>query len=285
MAQSKPRLTKDDVDARFEHWRAQAAERRGTKLTAEDIERRFAERVAARREVVKRTNWGRVISIGLGAALLAGSGAVVLATTSGTDRFTIESAALAQQIETAEAELAAIPVADQTDAEAYAAALKEQISAARAAGQEVAALQQEYATILFGGNGEVSDHHQTPEQTYHAASEHQKHLQPYFTEQSLVASGSAGVGEGQIDPRFPWYVGRESDGLTVVDPHTSTWAVASVVAAGTQGVLEVTWLNRGDHGALYAWATAKYYVDPGAFGDLTVGTTAIAGVEEEQHEH
>jgi hypothetical protein len=288
--QKKPRLTKADLDARFAARQEKNRERRQTKYTGEDVARLLEERRANRAQKKAESSAPgdrlvRAVSLGLGAALLVGSGALAVTTTSGSDAFALASEANRQQIELVEGDLAAIPAAGESASAEYAAQLAAAIVDATAKGTEVARLQQDFATILFSGNTEVgSDGAAGPSLT--AAVENRRLLAPYFVEQALLvddaeayAPGSAVPFEAdQIDPRFAWYVGYEpeSQGRTVVTPGLATWGLASVIASDTTGVLEATWLNTSPTtGDLFAWATASFYVQSGAFGNLSVGFTTI----------
>jgi hypothetical protein len=288
--QKKPRLTKEDLDARFAALQDKNRERRQTKFTGEDIARRLEERKAGRDQStgvssVPRNRLVRFVSLGLGAALLLGSGALAVTTTSSSDSFALASEANQQQIELVEGDLASIPAAGETTSADYAAQLEAAIVDATAKGTEVARLQQEFTNILFAGNTEVAaDGAAGPSLT--AAVENRRLLAPYFVEQALLVDDAQAYAPGsalpfepdQIDPRFAWYVGYEpeSQGRTVVDPGLATWQLASVTASETTGVLEATWLNTNQTtGELFAWATASYYVQSGAFGNVSVGFTTI----------
>jgi hypothetical protein len=288
--QKKPRLTKEDLDARFAARQEKNRERRQTKYTGEDVARLLEERKANRAErkaesSAPNNRFVRAVSLGLGGALLLGSGALAVTTTSSSDAFALASEANRQQIELVEGELAAIPAAGESASAEYAAQLETAMVDATAKGTEVARLQQEFANILFSGNTEVgSDGAAGPSLT--AAVENRRLLAPYFVEQALLVDDAEAYAPGsalpfdadQIDPRFAWYVGYEpeSQGRTVVDPGLATWGLASVIASETTGVLDVTWLNTNETtGDLFAWATASYYVQSGAFGNVAVGFTTI----------
>ena len=283
--QKKPRLTKSDLDARFTAQQEKNRARRANKVTPEDVAKHFAERKANRGARPAPGQRARVVSLGLGIALLIGSGAMAVATTSSTSTFEVETEANIQRIASATGDLATIPASDDVAAGEYAAELEAQIAAATAKGEEVAALQQEFSAILFKGNGETAANGgATP--ALIAAVEHRRLLAPYFVERSLFVEDAEAYAPGsilpfdddEIDPRFPWYVGYApgSQGAIVLDPTTSSWELTSLVATVTPGVLEATWLNSSTGtGDLLAWATASYYVDPGAFGSLTLGKTTL----------
>ncbi|MCI4659586.1 hypothetical protein [Cryobacterium zhongshanensis] len=281
----KPQLTKEDLDARFAVRQEKNRVRRATKVTRDDIEKSLAERKAKRSERAVPGQLARIVSLGLGVALIIGSGALAVTTTASTDAFNLSTQVNEQRLASAKGDLAAIPAADEQGTATYAAELKEQIAAATAKGQEIATLQQDFTSILARGNT-ASNGNGAPTTAFQDSVEHRKLLAPYFVKgallvddaQAYVAGSVLPFDANQIDPRFPWYVGYQpgSQGRIVVDPAVSGWALTSVVATETRGVLEATWLNKNTTtGDLFAWATASYYVDPGAFGRLTVGQTTL----------
>lgn len=283
--EKKPRLTKADLDARFTARQEKNRARREHKVTGEDIEKLLSERKAKRAQKGPRTTPGqraRTLSLGLGIALLAGSGVLAVATSEGTDAFNRATHNNEQLIASLQGDLRALPAADEKAAARYAGELEKQIASATAKAEKVADLQQEFAALLAKGYAEVPGNG-APSTALVDAAKHRKKLAPYFVERAFpvddiqaYAPGSVlPFGADEIDPRFPWYVGYGQDGRPA-DPKSSKWAPVSIIATETPGVLEVTWLSRGTKtGDLLAWASASYYVDPGAFGSLTVGHTTI----------
>jgi hypothetical protein len=280
----KPRLTREDLDSRITAQQEKNRARRETKVTPADIQARLDERRARRAERAVPGRLARNVSLGLGIALLVGSGIVAVTTTASTQSFALETEVNEQRIASAKGDLDAIPAADDTAATEYAAELASQIAQATAKGEEVAALQQEFATILFRGNTQESVNG-APSSAFLDSVEHRRLLAPYFVERSLIADESDAYAPGsvlpfdddEIDPRFPWHVGYQpgSNSLAVADPGAAHWTLASVMATATPGVLDATWRDNNSTGELLAWATASYYVDPGAFGSLTVGQTTL----------
>lgn len=261
---------------------------RQTKVSAEDIEQMLTRRridKRARQPAMPVGRRARNVSVGLGVALLVGAGAVVLSTTNHTSAFEAEQQTNDAAIARAHGDLAEIPAANKAAADQYGARLQRQLTAAEGKGRDVAALQQEFQSILAKGNDERSDNGAaTP--ALAAAAEHRKLLAPYFVDRALIVRDGAAYAPGstlpfsddQIDPRFAWHVVYEADGERVADPEASTWAVVSAVATQTPGVLEVTWADRrSSDGGLLAWASASYYADQGQFGSLRVGQTTLGG--------
>lgn len=283
--EKKLRLTKADLDARFSAQQEKNRLRRETKVTREDVEKLLSERKARRAEKAVPGRRGRTVSLSLGIVLLAGSCILAVTTSASTDAFNHTIEFNEHQIAAAKGDLAAIPAADQEASAKYAAALEKQIGEATVKGDEVAKLQQKFATILFQGNDEVSGNG-APSKAFRNAVEHRKLLAPYFVDRAMFVDDALAYAPGsvlpfgpdEIDPRFPWYVSYEpgTQGRVAMNPAMSGWELASMVATSTQGVLEATWLNASPKtGELFAWATASYHVDPGAFGGLTVGLTTL----------
>lgn len=275
--EKKPRLTKEDLDARFAAQQEKNRVRRETKVTREDVEKRLNERKAKRADKQGTGQLGRTVSLGLGIAFLIGSGVLATAATASSQQFKVTSQINEEQIASAQGTLAEIPAADDQTAENYATELEKQIADARAKGEEVAALQQEFTTILSTGDIEASSNG-APSAALQDWAEHRKLLAPYFVERALLVADSSAYAPGsvfpfaddEIDPRFPWYQ------PATPGPAESTWALASMVATSTPQVLEATWLNKSPvTGDLFAWATASYYVDAGGFGSLTTGVTTL----------
>lgn len=283
--EKKPRLTKGDLDARFTALQEKNRERRQKKVTGEDIEGLLAERKEKRAQKGDRVSAGqraRVVSLGLGIVLLAGSGVVAVSTSAGTDAFNLATHNNEQRIASLQGDLRALPAANEKSAAQYADELEKQIAAATLKGEKVADLQQEFARILSKGDTEGAGNG-APSKGLVGAAEHRKKLAPYFVDRAFPVDDIQAYAPGsvlpfeadEIDPRFPWFVGYESNGQ-LADPKASDWELVSVLATDTPGVLDVTWLDRGTKtGDLFAWASASYYVDPGAFGNLTVGRTTL----------
>lgn len=259
---------------------------RQTKVTAEDVQRRVAERRAAksaRRVPTPAGRTARGVALVTGFAFLLGAGCIALSIANGNTAYEVTSANNVQEIGKAKADLAAIPAADEHAASTYAEKLQARLDTATAKGREVAALQQEFQSILVRGNEQRSDNGAaTPALT--AAAAHRKQLAPYFVDRAMIAPDTEAYAPGsvlpfdadQIDPRFEWHVAYDANGTTVADPKASTWTLTSMVATDTSGVFEATWVDkRTSDGELLAWATASYYVSEGKFGSLRLGLTTL----------
>lgn len=275
--EKKPRLTKEGLDARFAARQDANRARRETKVTREDVERHLNERKSKRVDKKSAGQLGRTVSLGLGIAFLVGSGVLATTVTASSRAFEVTSQLNEEKIAAAEGTLAEIPAADGQSAGDYASELEGQIADARAKGEEVATLQQEFTTILSRGDTETSSNG-APSTAVKEWAEHRKLLAPYFVERALLVKDSSAYAPGsvfpfsddEIDPRFPWYQ------TATPDPAASSWELVSMVATSTPQVLEATWLNKSPvTGDLFAWATASYYVDAGGFGSLTTGVTTL----------
>ncbi|WP_311245247.1 MULTISPECIES: hypothetical protein [unclassified Microbacterium] len=272
--EKKGPATRESVDAWFAD-RLEANRRaRETKVTPEALLRDLGERREARSDRPRSAMWRAVPAI-LGCGFLLAAGAVALGTNGATQTYESEHASYLQQIATAEVALDEVALLEPGTPEAAAApAIDAQFAAAEEAGRAVADLQQSYAEILFAGNDEIADDN-GPQKAYENALAHQSTLAPFFADRTFKADRGDSLSDTDIDPRFPWYIGYASDGVTILAPSTSSWALTAVAPTDTVGVLEVTWLNRGGSGELYAWATSDYYVSENKFGDLTVGKTTL----------
>lgn len=272
--EKKAPATRESVDAWFAD-RLEANRRaRATKVTPEALLRDLGERRGARRERPRSSMWRAVPAV-LGCGFLIASGVVAVGTNTSIQSFESDHATYLQEIATAEVTLDEVALLEPGTPEATAApAIDAQFAAAENAGRSVADLQQRYAEILFAGNEEEADDN-GPQQAYENALAHQTTLAPFFAERTFKADRGDSLADTDIDPRYPWYIGYASDGVTILPPGTSSWALTAVAPTDTVGVLEVTWLNRGASGELYAWATSDYYVSEDKFGDLTVGKTTL----------
>lgn len=259
---------------------------RATKITPEDVARRFEERrtVKATRAAAKPAGrTARAVSVSLGVAMLVATGVIALATSNGTTAFDAASEANQAQIAKAKGALASVPTSDKAGAEKYTARLNEQLQKAREKGGKVAALQQEFQSILLAENTEQTTGGLASGAAA-AAAKHRKELAPYFVDRALIVKDSAAYAPGsvlpfdddEIDPRFAWHVSYVGTGTTVADPASSRWTLASMVATGTPGVFEATWLDRRtSDGDLLAWASASYYTSQSKFGSVRVGQTTL----------
>lgn len=259
---------------------------RRAKITPADVERRLAERRAKRSSKGEPGPAGgrvRAVSLGLGFAMLIGTGAIALATSNGTVAFSEHLQAAQDRIGRLQGDLAAVPASSKNAAATYEDQLSDQLATARKKADEVASLQQQFQSILVAANDEQSSGGEATEAEKKAAA-HREALAPYFVDRALIVKDTAAYAPGsvlpfdddEIDPRFAWHVAYDGSGTTVSDPSTSRWALTSMVATDTPGVFEATWLDqRRGGGELLAWATASYYVSEGKFGSVRVGQTTL----------
>lgn len=279
----KQRMTKESAEARFEELQERNRAARSTKVTADDMRQRWeARRASKAASKPPEGSRGRTVSIAIGLSLIAGCGLVVVSSNAATTNYDREVVSLEQDIAAAEGQLSALPVSTDAGVEAHADELVKHLETATTKGDEVAALQQQFAEIAFRGNGQVSADG-APIAAYLESVEHRRSLAPYFVERALfiddalayAPGSSAPFDSDEIDPRFPWYLAFADPSLTVAaDPSGATWRLAAMMPTVTEGVFSATWLNTSSAtGELLAWATASYYVDGEAFGSLSVGLT------------
>lgn len=273
--ESKTPVTRESVDAWFAERLERNKDRRETKLTGDDMRHRLNER-HERRSSTRSSRVSQAFPAVLGCALLLTAGAIAVTTSSGMQSFEVQHAAYAQQITAAQIEQDETAALDPEVAEQIGApTVDQQVADAESVALAVADLQQVYADILYTGNDEEASD-DGPQKAYEAAVAHQVDLAPYFAERTFVAERGDSLRDDQIDPRFPWFIGYESDNVTIVPPSTSSWSVAAIAPTETAGVFETTWLNRSvATGEVYAWATADYNASEALFADLTVGKTTL----------
>lgn len=284
MAKDRKRLTKADTDAFFSKKQSEYAEKKKHKITAEELQQRADERAqqrAAKRPAGPRA---RAISIGLGVALLVGSGAVAVNMTSAQQSFESSVVSNAAKITELQEALAKQAIPDKASVDSFKEDLQKQIESATALGQSLAKDQQKFSEILFSGSKEDSGNG-TVSKAFMESVEHRRDLAKYFVEDAFLVDDDEAYAPGsvlpfdadQIDPRFAWYVpSKMVDGkLVYSDPSTCTWGLVSVTPTTTDGVLDATWLCQDGEGDLYAWASASWYKDSEKFGSVVVGTTTI----------
>lgn len=286
MGKQKTPRERTALEERISAKQAENRAARQAKITPEDVERRLAERRArrvAKAEARPAGRGARYVSLGLGFAMLIGTGAIAVTTSNGTQSFSAQLAADESRIAGLEGDLAAVPASSKTGAATYTRDLTKQLAAARKKGDEVASLQQRFQEILVAANDERSnDGAATPAEK--DAAEHRKALAPYFVDRALIVKDTAAYAPGsvlpfdddEIDPRFPWHVSYRAGGTTANDPSMSRWALTSMIATDTPGVFAATWLDRRTADSdLLAWATASYYVSERKFGSVRLGETTL----------
>lgn len=265
----KQRLTKEGVSDWFTQKQERNRQRRENRVTGEDVRHRLAELRDSRGERPGRLLQVASICVGvalLGCAAFAATNAIT--TVNANDA---EMRAIGVLIEQAQGELASIPTGDESGTEVFSGAVQEELDAATAAGRQLAELQQEYATILYQGNGTGRDD-RVSEQALQAALQQQDKIASLIREDSIPTEDAVLDGD-QLDPRLPWFIGYEADGLSVVDPGTSSWELIEIMPSDI-GSYGLTWANKTAEGQLLAWATASYFVEDAKFGQFTVGKTS-----------
>lgn len=272
--------------------RRQRQARSRPKVSSEDMERLWQQRreqfsAAASRHPI---NLGLTLRIGIGALGLIGAALL----TSGVNATLVESeaAAIAHASDLAflEQEIASLEIAEDDSIVALEPVLEDYLAEAISAGEEVAALQNEFAEILVAANDEERLDEIGPYPAEIAAAAHREQLSSLWAEQSLlVESDEAAYGVNQfdpfpgseMDPRYAWYSKMEEPrGSDYASPDDYSWSMVAAMPGfrASPETIEVTWLNRRDDGWLLAWATATYNAEHDVFSDLEVGRTST-GVE------
>ena len=290
-------MSKADVMAKMEGYREKQKAKAGQKVTAEDLDRKLAERKKRRetkraqgrteQEEQRRARLVRTVAIG---ALLVVSGGFVLGIKASDTRAT-------EQVEQNQSRVVQLEeqikeVTPEGTKEERQQELEAQLATAREEAGKVANLQNEFAAILYKGNDEKAPGDGSPSEAFIKSAEHRRELAPYFTESSwLVTDEDLAYGPGsavpfdentEIDPRFPWYVRYQAatyekgSAPKYQDPDAYGWQVASVMPSSLDepGILEVTWQSTNKDGTLLAWATANYNVSTKKFHALRVGETS-----------
>ncbi|MFJ2662598.1 hypothetical protein [Arthrobacter koreensis] len=257
------------------------------KLSAEDVEARFAARRAKNRErKAGRTPEMRAKLVRRGAAAALGLGVVGLALVAGESArlHAVEVAANESRIFSLHDALAALSPEKGGEGPAELALA---LSAAQKRSDELAAAQQQFAVISHDGNDDPETGDGRPRSAVLKSLDHRKTLAPFFAPQALRLSDDQAytfrtedlLDPGAIDPRQPWYTRYEAvagggSAQKAADPAGYVWTTASVAPSGTPGVMAVVWTNADSRtGELLAWATAQYYAESDTFGNLSVHKT------------
>ncbi|KIA73396.1 hypothetical protein ANMWB30_23230 [Arthrobacter sp. MWB30] len=271
---------------------SKAKQARRQRITAEDIEARFAARRdqrqarGAKRPVDLKALFRGVVVAVLGLGVIAFG----LGISSAGEHHAAEVKSNNTKEGTLQGALARLgPEKASTDTAVGATPqISGDLAAARKRGDELAVAQQEFAAIYFAGNAEPSANNGTPKPSVLRALDHRKALAGFFAPGALVLTDAQAysfktedlLAPGKIDPRMAWFTRYESPvarGATpqkVADPAGYAWKTASVGLSGTPGVMTVVWTNTDlKSGELLAWATARYSVDEDTFDALSVTTT------------
>lgn len=263
------------------------ASSRRTKLSAEDVEAKFAARRAerqARKAERPPGEMGKLMRGGVAAALGLGMVGMAFGMSSASGNHAAQVASNESKIVSLQDAVAALaPEASGETSESLAAGLQE----TQKRSDELAAAQQQFAVITHAGNDEPGAGDGRPKPAVLKALEHRKTLAGFFAPQALTLSDAEAytfrtenlLEAGEIDPRQPWYTRYEAGGSQgsdqkAADPAGYSWETASVALSGTPGVMSVVWTNTDSRsGELLAWATARYDTESGTFSTLSVHMT------------
>lgn len=297
MAENKksPR-TKEDVMAAMDKVHSKIKSRE--KLTGEDLSARLAAKKAAREQKSgdqPKRDTAAKLRIGVGVFLLLATGVVAVAGSSASEGFTVQTKENDRVLATLSSDLAY--VTPDVDPKAQSAKLDAQLAEARAAGEKVTALQQEFGALMYGASREELPDNGAPGKLFLKSVEHRKELAPLFHPDTFILDNTEAYlpnsvedfDPTEVDPRFPWFVmytlqptlpdGKvdASKFQQVADPSKYSWRMASVIPsqAGDPSKADVTWLAQDEAGDLLAWASSTYSYESKNFGQLSVGRTTI----------
>lgn len=256
------------------------------KVTADDIQAGWSERLARRRERRQQRDprtAGRLGRTLTASALGIGILGLSLAINEAGNRH--EAAASANE-GTLNALEGALESLNPEDGAAAGTKLAADIAAAQVRSNELAAAQNRFGAIAYEGNSEPATNDGRPNPAVLRGLEHRRELAGFFDPNALVLSDAEAysfrtedlLGQDRIDPRQPWFTRYESAGAgsaqKAASPDSYAWQTVSVTPSGTPGVLEVVWTTAdATTGELLAWATARYTADTGVFRNLTVQQT------------
>lgn len=256
------------------------------KVTADEIQAGWSERLARRRERRQQRDPRKAGRLGrtlTASALGVGILALALGFSEADSRY---EAAVSANEGTLNALEGALESLNPEDGVATGTELADDLAAARVRSDELAAAQSRFAAIAFEGNSEPSTNDGRPNPAVLRALEHRRELAGFFDPGALILSDAEAysfrtedlLGQDRIDPRQPWFTRYESAGdgsaQKAASPDSYAWQTVSVTPSGTPGVLEVVWTTADSTtGELLAWATARYTADTGVFGNLTVQQT------------
>lgn len=260
-----------------------AAAPKRTKLSAEDMEAKFAARRAERHARTAGRPPGELNKLVRGGvAAMLGVGLIGMALGMSGAASSHEAAVAANEskivsLQDAVASLA--PEAGGETSEALASGLEETLKRS----DELAAAQQQFAVIAHAGNDEPGTGDGRPKDSALKALDHRKALAAFFAPQALTLSDAEAysfrtenlLGPGDMDPRLPWYMRYEATGdqgsnQKVADPAGYSWRTASVDLSGTPGVMTVVWTNTDSQsGDLLAWTTARYDTESSTFSSFS----------------
>jgi hypothetical protein len=259
-----------------------------TKVTAEDLEARFAARLAER-QARKAARAPRGMSVLVRTVVASAMGVGIIGFGLGINTANVQHAAgLKANQDKAASLTGALEAVSPASGKDTPQKVTGGLAAAQKRSDELAAAQQEFAVIAYAGNAEPGTNDGRPKPAVLKSLEHRKVLAGFFAPESLVLTDAQAysfrtedlLGPGRIDPRQPWFTRYEpAPGATgaarnASDPTSYAWKTVSVTLSGSPGVMSVVWTNTdAGTGELLAWATARYSVDTGTFRNLTVNRT------------
>ena len=268
-----------------------------TKVTPEELEARFATARASRKEQKAGRaplDMGKLARVVLAAALGVGIVGFGLGINNAGQHHAVAVKANEDKEAAITGALGELTPANGKDARQE---LVDGLASAQKRSDELAAAQQQFASIAYAGNDEPGSNDGRPKPAALKSLDHRKAIAPFFDPGSLILTDEQAyafrtedlLGPGRIDPRQPWFTKYEpapgnpgdtdnksatNTARKVMDPAGYTWKTASVTLSGTPGVMSVVWTNTDTAtGDLLAWATARYSVKSNTFRDLSVGTT------------
>lgn len=257
------------------------------KVTAEELEAKFAARRQERRER-RASRKPRPMGTLVRAVTASAMGIGIIGFGLGISTVNSQHAADMKAGQSKEASLeGALAAVSPDTGKDTAQKLTGGLAAAQKRSDELAAAQQEFAAIAYAGNADPSTNDGRPRPSVLKSLEHRKALAGYFAPESLLLTDAQAysfrtddiLGPGRIDPRQPWFVRYEPAGdpgtaRKAADPKGYAWKTASVMLSGTPGVMSVVWADTDTAtGELLAWATARYSADSNTFGTLSVNVT------------
>lgn len=154
---------------------------------------------------------------------------------------------------------------------------------------QVAAKQQQFASLYFAENTAIAPGNGAPSSETLAIVEHRRALADNWSPESLIVDESLAYAfattpyfeRTEIDPRFPWYV--KYAGTQAADPASYSWQVESVMPSlDAPGTAKVVWVAVDADGSKLAWASASYDDGTRMFSDLDLVVTTIGATHQSE---
>lgn len=221
--------------------------------------------------------------------LLVVTGAVYLGTWTGTEAHEAAMVEVADSEKLANLEIEALSLGngDEAAPEVVAEQLDRQLTEARAAADEIAALQTQFG--VFEGDAAPGENG-APSAGFLASVENRRLLAPYFDPATFLIDDDMiytptsifeELGEQDVDPRTAWYV-RFGENGTLASGTSYSWQTASAAVADQNvNYVDVIWVCRDTQtSAVLAWARGSYDRELGHFVSLQVANTALGDSED-----